>query len=203
MRSRLCPSRGPERPVQEMWTALKNLEDSTWTLKSRWLWTHMPSRQQGTGEAAAGVSIPDGRPDKDASQLPVTAPLVAGRLLWCPVLYKKRWTEVRQRSWERLITLGGVTPAAWLLGALCSPLTDGVHLHPGSSDRGSVTPGTPEMDGFLGTSFPPHEGRGSVPPKAGLSSLHCSGLSSPPLVEWRVASNTRAPAEKADALNTG
>ena len=27
--------------------------------------------------------------------------------------------------------LGGVIPAAWLLGALCSPLTDGVRLHPG------------------------------------------------------------------------
>ena len=124
MRSRLCPSRGPERPVQEMRTALKNPEDSTWTLKSWWPWTHMPSRQRGA-ERLPLVSVLDGRPDKDASQAPVTALLVAGRLLRCPVSVRRGERKsgreagsVSQRSAESFLLPGCWAPSAlrWLTG---------------------------------------------------------------------------------------
>lgn len=109
----------PREPCSGNANSLKKPEDSTWTLKSRWPWTHMPSRQRGAGAAAAQVSVPDGHPDKDASQAPVTALLVAGRLLQCPVSIRRGERKsgreagsVSQRSAESFLLPGCWAPSA-------------------------------------------------------------------------------------------
>ena len=121
---------------------------------------------------ASVSAAPDCGPSKDTRQAPfiiVFAPfpfLQQRNLLLCPVSTKKKWTKGRQRRWRASHTAQWsrfCCLAAWALQALvwakarplCSPLTDGVNLDPGSSDQGSVTPGTLRDGCFSGNQFLP------------------------------------------------
>lgn len=116
---------------------------------------------------------------------------------WCPLLSINWWGSPPSR--------GSVTPGPQRWMGFQEPVStprSRMDCLPDWSAQGIVcSKGAGRPLPFSTAVLPPHKGRGFVPPKASLSSLHCSGLSSPPLVRRRIISNTGVSAEKADALN--